>query len=83
MKVIRVTKPPDISHRSQQNPGNNLIIRIDRCVQIFNFYFHLNKFFIWIPKGYSKECAYAKLDTGEQYDPVMPSVLIIWIRGSP
>lgn len=49
----------------------------------FFFKFHLNKFFIWILKGYSKECMYAKLDTGEQYDPVMPSVLITWITGSP
>jgi hypothetical protein len=31
---------------------------------------------------YSKECTYAKLGTGEQYDPVMPSVLITWITGS-
>ncbi len=39
MKVIRVTKPADISHRSQQNPGHKLIIRIDRYVQVPFFKF--------------------------------------------
>jgi hypothetical protein len=43
MKVIRVTKPPDISHRSQQYPGHKLIIRIDRYVQVPFIYL----FFIW------------------------------------
>jgi hypothetical protein len=42
MKVIRVTKPPDISHRSQQNPGHKLIIRIGRYVQVPFFFFKIS-----------------------------------------